>query len=96
MIGKSRSTLLDRGIRTSKKRLLRQANQRADAEEAGRILSRVEDPILRAVLQHHLPVIETNGGWPVCMGCDGDGGVESEPAEWPCSTWILITTALPR
>ena len=67
----------------------RHADKRAKVEQrATLLLMQIQDPVLRAVLEHHWPVMEHS--WPVCLGCDNDEGPEAEPAEWPCSTWTLV------
>jgi hypothetical protein len=96
MIRTLRAKFFECGSGVSTQRVRREASHRASVDEAASLVSRVADPILRSVLQHHFPVLESTASWPVCMGCDREGGAESEPAEWPCSAWTLIVSALPR
>lgn len=68
----------------------REANEQVQVQvRVDRLLSLVNEPTLRAVLQLHLPVHEREAPYPVCRGCDTDGP-DDEPPAWPCSTWRLI------
>jgi len=73
----------------------RDATRRAEVDaRAAPILAGAADPILRAVLDLHRPVVETSCPWPVCRGCDSSDGSDAEPPEWPCRTWTLVQEKL--
>lgn len=73
----------------------RDAARRAEVDATfARVLGAAADPVLRAVLNLHRPVVEAWSPWPICMGCDHIDGPDAEPAEWPCRTWTLIQRAV--
>jgi hypothetical protein len=57
-------------------------------ETALAALAALDNPIVRAVLDHHRP---SDDKWlPTCDGGCDYAGFEGEPPEWPCSTVELI------
>lgn len=71
----------------------RDANGRIQAQDrVDRLLSQLNHPTLRALLELHRPTYELEVPYPVCRGCDTDDP-DDEPPAWPCTTWRLIEQA---
>ena len=59
----------------------------------GEVNGLTSDPIVRAILELHKPVVQVNSVWPVCGGCDRETQDEEFP-DWPCTTWTTVEQRL--